>query len=1199
MKKAAYGLVGLIVLLVAAALIVPSLIDWNAYKPEITAQVKKATGRTLEITGDLDFAVLPTPHLNVSNARLANAQGATAAHMVLLKELRVSVKLTPLLRGNIEIASVVLVEPVIELEKLPGGKMNWEFSPPGPTPIGAAGSKPSSAATNDRSDRQAFKLDSMRIENGTIVYRDTPAGTIEKIENLTADLSAGSLAGPFTLKGGLTGRNIPLTVDARIGKFAEKGALSFQFKFGTPRSKANIGLKGTVTDLETMPSVVATLNGSGDDLGVLVSSLSGSAPMPQLGQPFAVTASIGGSKTAVSVEDLVFKIGKSSATGTVKVALNEIVRADVSLQMKSLDADAFLTAGRRPAMAGGAVSRKTDAGKLGSGITPTAQKIVLPRDVEATFELAINEVIAKKNRVRDVRLSASLKDGGVQLKTLTAEFPGGGKLAASGTMTAPQGALSYGGKVSYRSANLRNFLEWLEIDVAAVPADRLRRFNLSADIDGNSAQVQVANIVSQLDASRMSGGVTVALRDRLAFGASVNIDQFNADAYMAAPGPVKTGAAAEKTPQRAPGGVENDPPENPLAVLNKFDANFALRVGSLSYQQTAIQGVRLDGTLINNVLTLRDASVQSLAGTSARVKGTVTGLSGIPAFKGTIVAASDDLTGLFKIAGLKSPVPARKLGKMRLSSTTDVSKDRLQIDASLQIAEIRAKITGNVTGIPLTPVFDVTLDAQHPELARLANLFADGKPGPAAGRVGLKFNLKGESRVVAVTANGSVAGGSFRISGTVGTPLETPELDVDVDLRHPNFVRLVKAFDPGFRPANPRLGALSLAAKLQGTDRDLTIKDLSGNIGPTKISGSGSYKDGASRPDLRLALTSSVIPLSDFLEAPRGGASGDAQLASTPARKAPGPSRPISPGRPGQKWSTDPIDTTAFGLVNANIDLSAAALLYKTFRIDKPQIVAVLKDRVLNIERISGTMFDGGFEMSGRVDGRGVPAASTSLTITKANVGNALFQAAEFDIATGVLTFGMNLTARGKSQKDMIGALNGKGRIDVVNGVVKGFDLKKVSDSLKNLNQLTGLLGILGGAMGGGSTRFSSLNGNFNIDKGIMRTTDLRLVADAGAGNAAGFVDLPRWNMDMQSEFRMTEHPSAPPFRVRAVGPPDNPRRLFDFQSLQAWVLQQGVGSFIKSLLPGFRNKSGSQQQQQQKPKVEDVLKGLLKGFGR
>ena len=81
----------------------------------------------------------------------------------------------------------------------------------------------------------------------------------------------------------------------------------------------------------------------------------------------------------------------------------------------------------------------------------------------------------------------------------------------------------------------------------------------------------------------------------------------------------------------------------------------------------------------------------------------------------------------------------------------------------------------------------------------------------------------------------------------------------------------------------------------------------------------------------------------------------------------------------------------------------------------------------------------------------------------------------------------------------------------------------------------------------------------------------------------------------MQADFRLTEHPSAPPFRVRAVGPPDEPRRLFDFQKLQAWLLQQGVGSIIKNF--GSRDSSGNQQQQQVKP--EDVLKGLLKGLGR
>jgi uncharacterized protein involved in outer membrane biogenesis len=302
----------------------------------------------------------------------------------------------------------------------------------------------------------------------------------------------------------------------------------------------------------------------------------------------------------------------------------------------------------------------------------------------------------------------------------------------------------------------------------------------------------------------------------------------------------------------------------------------------------------------------------------------------------------------------------------------------------------------------------------------------------------------------------------------------------------------------------------------------------------------------------------------------------------------------------GQRWSREQINTDALGVVDANIDLRAEAVLYKTFRVDQPKIVAVLKDKVLDVQRITGTMFDGGFEMWGKVDGRGVPVATTSLTVTKANVGKALFQAAEFDIATGILSFEMDLSARGRSELDMIRALSGKGKIDVVDGVVKGFELKRVSENLKNINQLAGLLGALTSAMDGGETKFSSLKGTFDITKGVMITNDLQLVADAGAGNARGFVDLPRWNMEMNADFRLTDHADAPPFRVRAVGAPDNPRRLFDFQALQAWVLQRGIGGLIQNLVPGAKNSDrGQQQQQQQQPRPEDIIRGLLKGLGR
>lgn len=1229
MKKVAYGFLGLIVLLVAAALIVPSVIDWNGYKAEISAEVRKATGRTLEIAGDIEFTVLPAPRLRLSDARLSNADGATAAHMISLKELRVNVALLPLLQGDIEIGQVELIAPVIELEKLPSGQMNWLFANESEGSASSAAPRSPAVSGNTGRDQSnnpsAFRLDALVIKNGTIVYRDTGANTVERVEKLTADISAGSLTGPFAFNGGLTVRDTPLTVTAEVRRFVENGAVPFRVTFGTPATKAEISLSGTVTDVETNPTLSAKLDGRGDNLGALLASLTKSAPLPHFGQPFAISATVAGSDDALTVNGLNWKLGESEATGNIKVAFQNGVRADIALRMASLDADALMSAATTSSApippSAPSPDKKTSPAK--DQRATAAPKFELPDDIEANLDLTIDEVIAMQDRVRAVRLAASLRDGEVMLNTLTAGFPGATELSASGKMTAPQGALTYAGKAAIRSTNLRRFLTWVGVDVATVPADRLRRFNINADISGNTEQVQAAGIVAQLDASRMSGGVTVALRDRAAFGASISIDQINADAYMrkpvaTAPGSVtKDGDQKAVTPDQATGAIPESasgepetPPvsKGPLAILQDFDANLNFRIGSLSYKRMAIQGVRLDGTLVNGLMTLRDASVRDLAGTSAQVKGTLSDLDGIPSFKGTVAAASDDLTGIFRIAGIKPPVAPRKLGKMRLTSRTDASASGLTVNANLQLAEATAKIAGEITGFASglaagssgTPAIDISIDAQHPELARLANLFADGTPGPRVGRVGAKMTVKGDESVIAIDVNADVAGGAFKVAGTIGTPFGTPNLAIAADLEHPNLVQLVKAFNPGFNPANPRLGGLNMAVRLSGTDDDIAITGLTGKIGPTSVTGEGAYraaKADAERPNVKLSLITSAIPLSDFLEAPPPRA----RAPQNAPRDQQG-TRSRSSALPAQRWSTEQIDTDALGLVDANIDLRAEAVLYQAFRIDQPKIVAVLKDKVLDVQRVAGTMFDGAFEMRGKLDGRDVPIATTSLTITRANVGKALFQAAEFDIATGILSFGMDLSARGRTEQDMIKALSGRGNIDVVDGVAKGFDLKRASENLKNINQLAGLLGVLASAMEGGETKFSSLKGTFEITKGVMITNDLQLVADAGAGNARGFVDLPKWNMEMYADFRLTEHETAPPFRVRAVGAPDNPRRLFDFQDLQTWVLQRGVGGLIQNLLPGPKNSGGSQEQapqQRQQPKPEDIIRGLLKGLGR
>ena len=49
-----------VVLLLAAALIGPSFVDWNKHKPAIIEQVKNASGLDVRVDGDILFCLLYT-----------------------------------------------------------------------------------------------------------------------------------------------------------------------------------------------------------------------------------------------------------------------------------------------------------------------------------------------------------------------------------------------------------------------------------------------------------------------------------------------------------------------------------------------------------------------------------------------------------------------------------------------------------------------------------------------------------------------------------------------------------------------------------------------------------------------------------------------------------------------------------------------------------------------------------------------------------------------------------------------------------------------------------------------------------------------------------------------------------------------------------------------------------------------------------
>ena len=120
--KFVYAFLVVLALLVAALFLVPMLLDWEQYKPEIAERLEAITGRDVAIDGPLAVTILPTPTIEASDLRIANAPGAAAPDMARIGSLELKLALGPLLGGNIAVTSLEMVDPVIELQRLADGR---------------------------------------------------------------------------------------------------------------------------------------------------------------------------------------------------------------------------------------------------------------------------------------------------------------------------------------------------------------------------------------------------------------------------------------------------------------------------------------------------------------------------------------------------------------------------------------------------------------------------------------------------------------------------------------------------------------------------------------------------------------------------------------------------------------------------------------------------------------------------------------------------------------------------------------------------------------------------------------------------------------------------------------------------------------------------------------------------------------------
>ncbi|SEP32384.1 Uncharacterized protein involved in outer membrane biogenesis [Rhodospirillales bacterium URHD0017] len=599
-KRVLIGAGGVVALLIVVLLALPSLIDLNARKPEITALVKKVTGRELVIAGPISLSILPTPTVTLSGVKFFNVPGSKNPNMVEVRTVTVKPSLGALLTGNVEVSEVTLVEPKIVLEINAEGKPNWEFTP------SVAEARP--AAPKPDSPRP-LSLGRLTIENGTLIFSDSKAGLSIVAEKANFSASVRSLDGPYSVVGSATINGAPLKLDLSVGaKAADGHAVDLALEAG-----GKLGFKGKLSELGPNARLSGIASSSSDNLIGFADTLIKMTGQPQPDLPpllagkFTFDGAIDASQTAVSIRDFKLALGQDNAGGSLTLTLKPSLAIEGKLAADRLDLDRWLAAMAKPA-APQAAAPPPPAGATATPAPPAAPSLLAAITAKLSFE--IGELVYNKQPVRNIALELDARRGVVAVPKLTATLPGDLVLQAKSTLSGDPNRPTVAGDFSLVGPKLRETLAWLAVDVSSVPANKLTRISLKGRMSSDGGNVQVSDAVFELDDLKGSGGITVTFSVPLSVVMQVNLDTLDLDSYLAA-------APADKKPAAAA------PATTAAARAAGPSIGLKAKIARLIWNKDAIGGIDVDVALRGDTLRLNDVKVSNLAGARLALRGTV------------------------------------------------------------------------------------------------------------------------------------------------------------------------------------------------------------------------------------------------------------------------------------------------------------------------------------------------------------------------------------------------------------------------------------------------------------------------------------------------------------------------------------------------------------------------------------------------
>jgi len=413
MIKAIKIIAGLVAIVLITVAIIISTTDINQYKGQIIELVEDATGRNLQIGGDLKFALSLVPTVVVEDVKFSNASWSSKPEMVSLKKFELNVALLPLITGNVQVNKIILIDPEILLETNKKGSGNWEFS----------ANKKQQKITEYKGDIPSIVVNEVHIENAVIIYIDGVTG--QQTNLLIAQMTAESdgVNDPLSLIIETTYNEMPISMAGHLGSLNQFTSNdNYPLDLTLEMNDATLALNGQINKPMDGKGLNIVVKFDVDSLAKL--SVLASSDLPDFG-PINLAATITNDKDLYSINSLVLIAGNSDLSGNITANLAAKYPTITAAFNSNLVDLAELSGDEK----------KEKSNKTARIFSSTPLPLDTLKSVNA--KLSVNAKKIKTNNIMlvDTNITASLKDGLLAIKPLSS-LMAGGKLDGSVSLNA-------------------------------------------------------------------------------------------------------------------------------------------------------------------------------------------------------------------------------------------------------------------------------------------------------------------------------------------------------------------------------------------------------------------------------------------------------------------------------------------------------------------------------------------------------------------------------------------------------------------------------------------------------------------------------------------------------------------------------------------------------------------------------------------